>query len=65
MVDFEAVGQVVNASTPFVSVRDHDDLMTSIDELHRQLVDMAFDSSWLRIEEVADHGNVVRHNDEN
>lgn len=38
---------------------DHD-LVTPVNEPLGQLVDVAFDSSWLREEEVADHCDIVR-----
>ena len=44
---------------------DDDDFVSSIDELGGQLVDVAFDSSWLWEEEVADHSDIVRHSDDN
>jgi hypothetical protein len=45
-------------------VRDNYDLVASVDELRGELVDVAFDSSWLGEEEVADHRNIVRHGGE-
>jgi len=42
-------------------VCNDDYLMAAIDELGGELVDMAFDATWLGKEEVADHGDVVRH----
>lgn len=61
MVDFEAVGEVANAGTSFVCMGNDYDFVTAIDELGRELVDVAFDSPGLWKEEVADHSNVVRH----
>lgn len=61
MVDFEAIREVSYASSSFVRVGNDNDLVSSIDELCGELVDVALDSSWLWEEEVADHGNVVRH----
>ena len=43
---------------------DDHDLVAAVDQLRRQLVDVTFDSSRLREEEVADHGDIVRHLDE-
>jgi len=61
MVDFEAVGQIADTRATLIGVCDDDDLVSTINELGRQLVDVTFDSSWLRKEEVADHSNVVAH----
>ena len=61
MVDFESIGKVVDSCTAFVGMSDHDDLVAAVDELRGELVDVAFNSSWLRKEEVAYHGDVVRH----
>lgn len=35
--------------------------VAAINELRGDLVDVTFDSSWLGKEEVANHGNIVRH----
>ncbi len=61
VVDLQAVGKVADAGAAFVGMGDDYDLVAAVDELGRQLVDVAFDSSGLWEEEVADHGNVVRH----
>jgi hypothetical protein len=61
VVDFEAIRQISHSSPPIVGVSDDYDFVPSINELRRQLVDVRFDSSGLGKEEVADHGNVVRH----
>ena len=61
MVDFEAIGKVVDSCTAFVGMSDYNDLVAAVDELRGELVDVAFNSSWLRKEEVTDHGDVVRH----
>jgi len=60
MVHLEAVGEVAYAGAAIVSVGDDDDLVAPVHELRRQLVDVTLDTSWLREEEVANHGNVVR-----
>lgn len=61
MVDFQAICEVSHAGPFFVCVGDDYNLVPAINELGRKLIDMAFDSSWLGKEEVADHGNIVRH----
>ena len=61
MVHFQPVGKVSNPCPAFIGMRDDYDLVASINELCRQLVYVAFDSSWLWKEEVADHGDVVAH----
>ena len=63
MVDLEAVGQVTHPGPPFVGVGDDDDLVAAVDELGRELVDVAFNAARLREEKVADHGDVVGHFD--
>lgn len=65
MVDFQTIRQVANASAPFVCVRDDYDLVASIYEFCRKLVDMAFNAAWLRKEKIAGHCNIVRHLDGN
>jgi hypothetical protein len=42
-------------------MRNDDYLMAAIDELGGELVDVAFNAAGLGKEEVADHGDVVRH----
>lgn len=61
MIDLEAIGQVANASATLVLMCDDNDLVATINELLRQLVDVTLDTPGLREEEVADHGDVVRH----
>jgi hypothetical protein len=61
VVDFEAIRQISHSSPPVVCMSDDYDLVPSINELRRQLVDVRFDSSGLGKEEIADHRNVVRH----
>ena len=61
MIDFQTICEIPDTGTPFIGMSDNDNFMTTVDELCGQLVDVAFDSSWLREEEVADHSNVVRH----
>ena len=63
MVDFEAVREIPHSRAPFVGVRYNDDFVSSIDELRGELVDMTFDSARLGEEEIADHGDIVRHSD--
>lgn len=40
---------------------DDDDLVAAVDELGGELVNMGFDAARLWEEEVADHGDVVGH----
>ena len=61
VVDLEAIGQVADASATLVLMGDDDDLVATVNELLRQLVDVTLDTSGLGEEEVADHGDVVRH----
>ena len=61
MVDFEAIRKISYAGPPFVCVRYDYDLVSSVDELGGELIDVTFDAAGLGKEEVADHGNVVRH----
>lgn len=61
MVDLQAVREIAYPCPPFVRVCDDDDLVSAIDQLRRQLVDVAFDAARLREEEVTDHGDVVGH----
>lgn len=61
MIDLEAVGKVADTGSPFVRVRDNDDLVSAINELCGELVDVTFDTSRLREEVVADESDIVRH----
>lgn len=61
MVYFESIRKIMNSCTTLVGMGDYNHLVASIDELCRELVDVTFNSSKLWKEEVADHGNVVRH----
>ena len=61
MVDLEAIGKIPNSSPPFIGMGDDDDFMAAVDELGRELVDVAFNAAGLGEKEVADHGDVVRH----
>ena len=61
IVDFEPICKISDATSALVCVRDDHDLVASVNELGRELVDMTFDSSRLGEEEVADHCDIVRH----
>jgi hypothetical protein len=61
MIDLETVGQVVNSCPALIGMSDNSDLMSSINQLGGELVDMAFYSSWLGKEVVAHHRDSVRH----
>jgi hypothetical protein len=61
VVYFETIREVSYASPFFVGMSDDYNFVAPINKLRRQLVDMTFDASRLGKEEVADHGNVVRH----
>jgi len=64
IVDLEAVGQVAYARTASIGVCYDNDLVSTVDEFAGQLVHVALHSSGLRVEVVADHGNIVRHADD-
>lgn len=59
VVDLDAIVEVADALAVVVGVGDDDDLVPAVDELAGELVDVRLDSSGLREEEVADHGDVV------
>jgi hypothetical protein len=61
MVDLQSVRQVMDTRSAFVSMRDNHNLVPSVNQFSCQLIDMAFHASGLWKEEVADHGDVVRH----
>lgn len=67
MVNFEAICEISDASSVFIRVCDYYNFVSSVDQLCRELVDVAFDSPGLWKEEVADHSNVIWHleNEEN
>lgn len=60
VVDFDAIRKISYPLSVLIGMRYDDDFVTAIDQLRGKLVYVAFDSSWLRKEEVADHGDVVR-----
>jgi len=61
VVDLESIREVSNASSPIICMRDDYDFVSSIDELRGELVDMTFDTTELRKEEIADHCDIVGH----
>jgi hypothetical protein len=61
VVDLEAIREISNTGSTFVCMGDDYDLVSSVNELGGELVDVAFDSSWLGKEEVADQRNIVWH----
>lgn len=61
MINFKAIREVAHASSTFIGMRYNDNLVAPIDKFCRKLVNMTFDSSWLRKEEIAGHSNVVSH----
>ena len=61
MVDLETVGEIADAGSASIGMGDDDDLVAAVDELGRELVDVAFNAAGLGEEEVADHGDVVGH----
>ena len=61
MVNFQTVGEVSYTGSAFVCVCYNYDFVASIDEFSGELVDVTFYSSWLGKEEIADHGDIVRH----
>ena len=63
MIDFEAIGEISDTSSPFICMGDDDDFVAAIDELGGELIDVAFNASGLGKKEIADHGDVVRHSD--
>lgn len=63
VVDLESIRQVSNTCPASVGVCNDDDFVTAIDEFTGQLVHVALHSPGLRIEVVADHSNVVGHDD--
>jgi hypothetical protein len=46
VVDFQAICEVPNASSTFVSVGDDDYFVAAVDEFGGKLVDVGFDSAW-------------------
>lgn len=61
VVDLEAIRKISNTTSSFICMGDDDDFMATIDELGRELVDVAFNAAGLGEKEVADHGDIVRH----
>ena len=61
VVDLEAIREISYAGSPLVCMCYDYNFVSSINEFGGELVDVAFDSSRLGKEEIADHGNIVRH----
>lgn len=61
VIDLEAIREVSYTRSFFVCMSDDYNLVAAVNELRGKLVDMAFNTSRLGKEEVADHGNIVRH----
>lgn len=61
MIDLQAIGEVVNARTTLIRVSNDDDFVSTVYEFGGELVNMRLDTAGLRVEEVADHGDVIRH----
>lgn len=61
MVDLQSVGQIVYTSSTIVRVSYDDNLVPAVDQLGGELVYVAFHSARLGEEEIADHGDIVRH----
>lgn len=61
MIDFEPICQVPDPSSSLVRVCYNHHLVASIDQLRGELINVTFDASRLRKEEVADHSDVVGH----
>lgn len=59
VVDLDAVGEVADALAVIVGVSDDDNLVSTVDELCGELVDVRLDASRLGEEEVANHSDVV------
>lgn len=59
VVDLDAVCEIADALPVIIGVSDDDDLVATVDKLCGELIDVRFDASWLREEEVANHGDVV------
>ena len=64
VIDFEPVGQVPDTSPILICVSDDDYLVTTVNELGRELVNVGLNSTRLGEEEVANHGDVVRHDED-
>lgn len=63
MVDFQAVREIPHASPGgiVVGVSNDHDTMSTVNELGRELVYVTFYATGLWVEEVGDHGDIVRH----
>ena len=60
VIDLDAVCEISHAGSTLVGVGYDNDLVAAVHELCGQLVDVALDSSRLRVEEIADHSDVIR-----
>ncbi len=61
VIDLETIGEVSYSCTAPIRMSNDDHFVAAVDQLCGQLVDVTLNSSWLREEEVADHGDVIRH----
>jgi len=63
MVHLQAVCEIPDACSTSIGMRDDNDVVATINELGGKLVDVTLDTTRLWEEEVADHCNVVRHDE--
>ena len=61
MVDFKTIGEIAHACPSLVCMGDDYHFVSAIDQLGGELIDVALDSTGLRKEKIADHGNIIRH----
>lgn len=59
VVDLDSVGEIADAFAIVICVSDDNYFVAPVNELGRELVDVTLDSSGLREEEVAHHGDIV------
>lgn len=59
VVNFDPIGEIPNAFPVTICVSDNNNLVAAVYEIAGKLIDMSFDASWLRKEEIAAHGYVV------
>lgn len=59
VIDFEAFGEVTDAFSISVSMGDNYDLVSSFNQALRQLVNVAFHASHIRVEKVRHHAYIM------
>lgn len=59
VIDFEAIREVTDAFAIFISMGDNYDLVSSFNQALRELVNVAFHASHIRVEKIRNHAYIM------